>query len=169
MTAIRAAAVRALVALVGVLLVLQLMTGAMTDRNRVTSLLNSIMHGTAWPTVPAAWTLRLMTAMGSGTANGTELSGATGYTPGDQSSNAMSAWTSISGTTALTTGPPSAVSWTNSGGSAWTAIAGVEAWDRATTPLRWFFGALTGGAVTINAGNTLQFAINSIGFDGTGW
>jgi hypothetical protein len=163
---IRAAAARALIALVGVLLVLQLMTGAMTDRNRVTSLLNSIMAGSAWPTVPAGWRLRLMTANGSGTANGTELTGATGYTA---LGAAMAAWTTISGTTANITGPVAAVSWTNSGGSAWTAITGVEVWDTAGTPLRWFFGALTGGAVTINAGNTLQFAINSIGFDGTGW
>jgi hypothetical protein len=35
--------------------------------------------------------------------------------------------------------------------------------------LRWFWGALTGGSVTVNAGNTLQFAIGSISLDGTGW
>jgi hypothetical protein len=143
--------------------------GSMTDLNRVTSLLNSIMHGTTWPVVPAAWTLRLMTANGSGSSNGTELTGVTGYTAGDQSSNAMTAWTSISGTTAAITGPPSAVSWTNSGGSAWTAVTGIEIWDRAGTPLRWFWGALSGGSVTVNAGNTLQFAINSISLSGTTW
>jgi hypothetical protein len=143
--------------------------GAMLDRNRGTAMLNSIMRGTAWPTVPAAWTLRLMTANGSGTTNGTELSGATGYTPGDQASNAMAAWTAISGTTALIVGPAAAVSWTNSGGSAWTAIAGIEIWDRAATPLRWIWGALTGGVVTVNAGNTLQFAASSISVDATAW
>lgn len=145
------------------------LAGAMLDRNRGTALLNAIMHGTTWPAVPTAWTLRLMTTNGSGTGNGTELTGATGYTPGDQVSNAMTAWTAISGTTALITGPASAVSWTNSGGSAWTAIAGIEIWDRAVTPLRWIWGALTGGAVTVNAGNTLQFAVNSISEDSTGW
>lgn len=164
--ALRTAAVRALVMLVGVLLVLQLMTGAMTDRNRVTSLLNSIMSGSTWPAVPTSWKLRLMTTNGSGTANGTELTAATGYTA---LGAVMAAWTTISGTTALISGPSVAVSWTNSGGSAWTAVTGVEVWDTAATALRWFFGTLTGGAVTINAGNTLQFAINSIGFDGTGW
>jgi hypothetical protein len=143
--------------------------GAMLDRNRGTALLNSIMHGTTWPVVPAAWTLRLMTANGSGTANGTELTGVTGYTAGDQASNAMGAWTAISGTTALITGPVAAVSWTNSGGSAWAAVTGIEIWDRAGTMLRWFYGALSGGSVTVNAGNTLQFAIGSISLDGTAW
>jgi hypothetical protein len=141
--------------------------GAMTDRNRVTSMFNSIMVGSpAWPTIPAGWKLRLMTANGSGPANGTELSGATGYTALGAT---MAAWTAISGTTALITGPVAAVSWTNSGGSAWTAVTGIEIWDTAATALRWFYGALTGGSVTVNAGNTLQFAIGSISLDGTAW
>ena len=124
------------------------------------------MAGSTWPAVPTGWWLRLMTANGSGTANGTELTTATGYTAGGAS---MTAWTTISGTTALITGPATAVSWTNSGGSAWTAVTGVEVWDNAATKLRWFFAALTGGAVTVNAGNTLQFAVGSISFDSTGW
>jgi hypothetical protein len=140
--------------------------GAMLDRNRTTSLLNSILNGATWPAVPTGWWLRLMTANGSGTANGTELSAATGYIAGGAS---MTAWTAITGTTALITGPASAVSWTNSGGSAWTAVAGIEIWDNAATKLRWIWGALSGGAVTVNAGNTLQFAANSISADGTGF
>jgi hypothetical protein len=138
----------------------------MLDANRATSILNSIMNGAAWPTLPTSWKLKLMQAVGSNSANGTELTGATGYTTGG---NTMTAWTSISGTTANITGPPVASSWTNSGGGAWTAVAGIEIWDTAGTPLRWFQGALSGGAVTVNAGNTLQFAIGAIGLNGTAW
>jgi hypothetical protein len=164
---LRAAAVRSLIALLGVLLALQLtLPMAMTDLNRVTSLLNSILTGATWPTVPSGWWLRLMQTTGSGSSNGTELSSATGYTTGGAT---MAAWSTISGTTASITGPSTAISWTNSGGSAWTAVAGIEIWDNAATKLRWFWGSLSGGSVTVNAGNTLQFATNSIGLNGTGW
>lgn len=141
--------------------------GSMTDSNRVTAILNYIIAtGTpAMPTQPTSWHLRLMQTMGSNTANGTELTGATGYTTGGAT---MTGWTAATGTAAAVSGPPSAVSWTNSG-SAWTAVAGIEIWDTAGTPLRWFQGALTGGSVTVNGGNTLQFAINSISLTGTAW
>jgi hypothetical protein len=142
--------------------------GAMTDSNRVTGILNTIMAGSSAPTWPTAWHLRLMTAMGSNTANGTEAtsSNCPGYTAGTGAPS-MGAWTSISGTTANITGPASAVSWKATAN--WTAIAGIEIWDGAGTPLRWFQGALSGGSVTVNNGNTLQFAANSIGLNGTGW
>jgi hypothetical protein len=138
--------------------------GAMTDLNRVTSILNTIMAGSAAPTWPTNTHLRLMTANGSGTANGTEATSGNcpGYTAGGV---AMGAWTAISGTTADITGPTAAISWTATGN--WTAIAGAEVWDTATTPLRWFYGALSGGSVTVNNGNTLQFAANSVGLNGT--
>lgn len=164
---LREIAVRQLIALLGVLIALQLVLPmAMTDLNRVTSLLNSIMHGTTWPAVPTGWTLRLMTVNGSGTANGTEATSVNcpGYTAGG---NTMTAWSSISGTTADITGPASAVSWTATAN--WSPITGGECWDTAGTPLRWFYGALSGGSVTVNNGNTLQFAANSIGLNGTGW
>jgi hypothetical protein len=140
--------------------------GAMTDNTRVTNLLNYIMASGTIATQPTGWKLRLMTANGSGTSAGTELTGATGYTALGAT---MAAWTAASGSSAAITGPVAAVSWTNSGGSAWTAVAGIEIWDTAGTPLRWFYGALSGGAVTVNAGNTLQFAINSITLTGTSW
>jgi hypothetical protein len=147
-----------------------MLIGAMTDANRVTAILNAIMvTGSDAPTWPAAWYLRLMTAMGSNTANGTEATSGNcpGYSPGSVAGNSMGAWTAISGTTANITGPASAHSWTATAN--WTPIAGIEIWDGAGTPLRWFQGALSGGSVTINNGNTLQFAPNSIGLNGTGW
>lgn len=141
--------------------------GAMTDSNRVTAILNAIMvTGTDAPVWPTGWHLRLMTAMGSNTANGTEATAGNcpGYTAGGV---AMTAWTAITGTTANISGPPSAVSWTATAN--WTAIAGIEIWDTAGTPLRWFQGALSGGSVTINNGNTLQFATSSVSLNGTAW
>lgn len=143
------------------------LTGAMTDSNRVTAILNAIMvTGADAPTWPTGWHLRLMTTMGSNTSNGTEATSGNcpGYTALGQS---MAAWSAISGTTADITGPSTALAWTATGN--WTAIAGIEIWDTAGTPLRWFQGALSGGSVTVNNGNTLQFAINSIGLNGTGW
>jgi len=80
-------------------------------------------------TVTPPFHLRLMTAQGSNTSNGTELS-ATGYTAGG----------STMGTTAF--GAPSAgvssssnaVSWT--AGAAWSAVVAVEIWDTAATPVQ---------------------------------
>jgi hypothetical protein len=146
--------------------------GAMTDGNRVTALLNSIMNAasaTSSIVFPTSWTLRLMTTTGTETSNGTELTSVTGYTAGNQTANTMAAWTAATGTTATISGPSTAISWTNSGGSAWTPVTGIEIWDKATTQLRWFWGALSGGSVTVNAGNQLQFAVNSISLNGTAW
>jgi hypothetical protein len=140
--------------------------GAMTDNTRVTNLLNYVMASGTIAVQPTGWKLRLMQTNGSGSSAGTELTGATGYTTLGAT---MAAWTAASGSAAAITGPVAAVSWTNSGGSAWTAVAGIEIWDTAGTPLRWFYGALSGGSVTVNAGNTLQFAANSITLTGTSW
>ena len=143
--------------------------GAMTDSNRVTAILNSIMNAAASTSTmvyPTSWKLRLMTTNGSNTANGTEATTANcpGYTA---LGTVMAAWSAAANTAATVSGPSVAVSWTASG--AWTAIAGIEIWDTAGTPLRWFNGALSGGAVTVNNLNTLQFAINSISLNGTAW
>lgn len=144
-----------------------LVLAGMLDANRATAILNAIMvTGSDAPVWPTGWHLRLMTAMGTNAANGTEATAVNcpGYTALGQ---AMAAWTAISGTTADITGPVAALSWTATAN--WTPIAGVEIWDIAATALRWFQGALSGGAVTVNNGNTLQFAAGSIGLNGTGW
>lgn len=107
--------------------------------------------------------LRLMTAAGSNTANGTEASG-NGYTAGG----------STMGTTAF--GAPSggvatnnnAVSWTASGGNlGGAALVGIEIWDSAGTPLRYLQGTIT--SVTVATGNTLNFAAGSITIDASQW
>lgn len=99
--------------------------------------------------------IRLTTTTPTATTAGTELS-ATGYTAGGQSINFNST------STASTTGPTSTITWTNSGGSSWTGIVGLEIWDSAGSPLRWWFGVWTGQPIVIAAGNSFVIQTGSI-------
>lgn len=140
---------------------------AMTDQTRVTAFLNvfnsaSGAQSTGSMTAPSK--VRLMGSMGSNTSNGTELS-MTGYTAGG------SACVFTAASAGAASGPSSgngAVSWTNSSGGNAT-IAGIEIWDSAGSPLRWFQGAWTGGTITLNNGNTLTIAVNGITLTATSW
>jgi hypothetical protein len=103
--------------------------------------------------------VRLMTAMGTATSNGTELAtgGSPGYTSGTGAPT--SAWAAPSGQSIATsagitlTGMPAVPS---------PGIAGIELWDSAGTPKRTWFGALTGGSKIVNAGDTFSFAVAGI-------
>jgi hypothetical protein len=106
-------------------------------------------------TSPMKMKLTTGTAPTSTTA-GTELS-ATGYTAGG---TAITFATASGGSTSGPTG--SAISWTNSGGTAWTGIVGLEIWDTAGTPLRWWFGTWSGQPIVIAAGNTFSVSLNAI-------
>lgn len=161
----------------------QMLAGQMLDRNTggnnlVNWLLQAIFCLTATTTytpgaggpsakvVTPPFLAALMTANGSGTANGTELAG-TGYTNlagGGKSMGSPAFGTPAAG---ITLGPVTAFSWT--AGAAWTPVTGIEIWDSAATKLRYIFGALSGGSVTVNNGNTLQFAISSISASGANW
>lgn len=93
------------------------------------------------PTAPTgALKVRLMTANGSDSAAGTEVTGGS-YAPQTVTFGAASGGaTSNSG--ALTyTGMPACT------------VVGVEIWDSAGTPIRWWHGALA-ASKTINAGDT---------------
>lgn len=150
---------------------------SMTDRNTGgNNLVNKLMQAlytssTAFTITPgtgggSAFTitppffLRLMTAQGSNTANGTELS-ATGYTAGG-SSMGSSAFGAPSGGVSASS---NAVSWT--AGAAWSAVTAVEIWDSAATKLRYLQGSIT--SVTLANGNTLNFAAGSITADASAW
>lgn len=111
-------------------------------------------------TVTPPFKLRLMTAQGSNTSNGTELS-ATGYTAGGNTLGS-SAFGTPSGGVATNN---NAVSWT--AGAAWSAVVAVEVWDTAATPLRYLQGSIT--SVTLANGNTLNFAAGSISADASQW
>lgn len=114
-------------------------------------------------TVTPPFFLRLMTAAGSNTSNGTEASG-NGYTAGG-SSLGSSAFGTPSGGVSTNNNQ---VSWTASGGTlGGGAIVGIEVWDSAATKLRYLQGTIT--SVTVATGNTLTFAAASISADASQW
>lgn len=98
--------------------------------------------------------VRLTSSAPSATAAGTELTG-TGYTAGG-TATAFSA-----AAAGATTGPTSALSWTNGSGGAW-SIVGCEVWDQAGTPLRWWFANFNGQPIAVANGNTFQIASGAI-------
>jgi hypothetical protein len=115
--------------------------------------------GSAFAVTPPFF-LRLMTAQGSNTANGTELS-ATGYTAGGSTMGSPAFGTPSGGVVANS----NAVSWT--AGAAWSAVVAVEVWDSAATKLRYLQGAIT--SVTLANGNTLNFAAAAITASAASW
>jgi hypothetical protein len=115
--------------------------------------------GSAFAVTPP-FLLRLMTAQGSNTANGTELS-ATGYTAGGSTMGSPAFGTPSGGVVASA----NAVSWT--AGAAWSAVVAVEVWDSAATKLRYLQGSIT--SVTLANGNTLNFAAAAITASAAAW
>lgn len=98
--------------------------------------------------------VRLTTTAPTATAAGTELTG-TGYTTGGSTitfSAAASGSTSNSG---------SAIQWTNSSGGAW-SIVGLEIWDSAGTPVRWWYGTFTGQPISVPNGAIFQISAGAI-------
>lgn len=92
--------------------------------------------------------LRLMTANGSDTSNGTELATSGGYTAGGQS---------------MTMGTAASQSITNSASVSWTSmpsttLTGGEHWDTSGTPQRGTWAPWTGGNIVIGSGNTFTVA-----------
>jgi hypothetical protein len=100
--------------------------------------------------------LRLTTTAPTSTTAGTELS-ATGYTTGG---TAITFATASGGSTSGPSG--SAISWTNSGGTAWTGIVGLEIIDTAGTAVRWWFGTWSGQPIVIAAGNTFSVSTSAV-------
>jgi len=136
---------------------------SMTDRTRVGALMNWLYNGGSAPTVTGPYKLRLMTAAGSNTSNGTESTSGNcpGYTAGGVSMGSPSFSASSAGVSASA----NAETWTATG--AWTAVVAVEIWDSAGTPLRWLQGTIT--SVTLANGNTLSFAAAAVTADASQW
>lgn len=123
------------------------------------NLILNLTLGTSAPTMfttPAK--VRLTTTAPTGTAAGTELTGS-GYVTGGTS---LSGNTFSAASAGSATGPgTTALSWTNASGGTW-SIVGVEIWDSAGTPLRWWYGSFTGQPISVANGNTFQIAIAAL-------
>ena len=146
----------------------------MTDQNRVNALLQALFTATLTSTwtpgsgggsnivITPPYFLRLMSAAGSNTANGTELSTTGGYTAGGSSLGTTFCAAPSGGTMSNS----NLVSWAATG--TWATVNGIEIWDHAGTPLRWLQGAITAITGVVN-GDTVQFAVGSITINSSQW
>jgi hypothetical protein len=147
---------------------------AMTDRNRVQSIVQALWTSTSPVTLTAGtgggsgvtatppYHLRLLSAAGSDTANGTELPTASGYTAGGLSLGATFCAAPVAGVASNS----NVVTWTATG--TWPAVPAIEVWDNATTPLRWLQAPIT-PITGVVIGDTVQFAAASIVPDHSQW
>jgi hypothetical protein len=106
--------------------------------------------------------LRLMSAQGSNSSNGTELTTFGGYTAGGASLGS----TFCAAPSAGQQSNSNAVSW--SATNTWATVVAIEIWDSAGTPLRWLQGAITSITGVVN-GDTVSFAIGSITINASQW
>jgi hypothetical protein len=123
---------------------------------------NKILDLTLGTSAPTMFTtpakVRLTTTVPTATTAGTELTG-TGYTA---TGTSLAGNTFTAASAGATTGPgTTALSWTNGSGGAW-SIVGVEIWDSAGTPLRWWYGSFTGQPISVANGNTFQIAVGAL-------
>ena len=115
-----------------------------------------IHGGTALTQPTTPFRLRLMTANGSASANGTELATSGGYTSGVGAPTiAFSAATTATPSVSANSG---IVSVTNMPVA---TIVGVEIWNSNGTPGRQEWGALTANKTTAS-GDTLSFAASAV-------
>jgi len=126
------------------------------DQTTAKKIQDHIHGGTAFTQPTAPIKCRLMTAVGSASANGTELVTGGGYTSGTGAPTmAFSAATTASPSVSSNSG---VVSVTNMPA---TTINGIELWDSAGTPIRIEFGSLTTPRTTAS-GDTLSFAAGAV-------
>ena len=125
------------------------------DRTRARNIADNALHalGTTTPCV-SPLRVRLMTTVGSATANGTELATSGGYTAGAAAPTVTMGAADTTGTSTNTT----AVTVTNMPA---TTINGIETWDSTGTPIRQELGTLAAPKTTA-AGDTLSFAVAAI-------
>lgn len=135
---------------------------SMTDQARVNSLLSWMLEGGSLPTQPATLHIRLMTAQGSNTSNGTEAT--SGNCPGYTAGGVTITFGAASSGVCTSTDAPS---WTATG--SWTTITSCEVWDTAGTPLRWLQGALSASITGVSNGDTVQFATGAVTASGAAW
>src|SRR5882757_5748948 len=112
-------------------------------------LLNASVSGAAYTTHTGPINLRLMTANGTNTSAGTEVTNAGGSTYAAQDTTGK--WASAASGSIATN---AAITFTNMPGTGGITTNGIELWDSAGTPLRVWWGALTTPKTT-GLGDTL--------------
>lgn len=134
----------------------------MTDQARVASIMNAILNGGSAPTYPTGLKLKLLTAQGSNSSNGTEATSGNcpGYTAGGVTITFGAQSSGISSSSDTPT-------WTATG--SWTTITSCEVWDIAGTPLRWLQGALSASITGVANGDTVQFASAAVTANASAW
>ena len=146
----------------------------MTDQNRVNVLLQALFTASATATftpgtgggsafiITPPYFLRLMSAAGSNTVNGTELTTTGGYTAGGSTLGATFCAAPSGGIMSNS----NAVSWTATG--TWATVNAIEVWDSAGTKLRWLQGTITPITGVVN-GDTVSFAVGSCTVNASQW
>lgn len=112
------------------------------------NILDASMGTASFTATTAPLKVRLMTANGSGTAAGTEVTG------GSYASQTVTFASAASGSAASN----STVNFTSMPA---VTVVGVELWDSAGTPVRKWYGALT-ASKTLNSGDTFSIASGSL-------
>ena len=148
---------------------------SMTDQNRVNQLIQALFTssvaftitpgtggGSAF-TVTPPFHLRLMTAQGSNSGNGTEMTTEFGYTLLGQTLGTTFCAAPSAGTQANS----NSVTWSATG--TWPTIPAIEIWDTAGTPLRWLQGPLTSSITGVVNGDSVQFAAAAITVNASTW
>ena len=149
----------------------------MTDQTRANAIVQAIFSSSTTFTITPGTSggsafiitpphkLRLMTAQGTNTSNGTEATsgGCPGYTAGGISFGSSAFGTPSAGQATNN----NAVSWSATG--TWATITAIEDWDSAATPLRWLQGALTSSITGVSNGDTVQFAVGSVTINASAW
>ena len=126
------------------------------DQTRANEML-TWLHGGAAPTVLTGGTkLALMTANGSATAAGTEVATGGGYTSGGAGRIALT-WAAASAGSQATSAVAQVTNYPRA-----ESVAGVEVYEGGGSFRRMEWGALSGGAKVMAAGDTLSFAAGAL-------
>jgi hypothetical protein len=118
-------------------------------------MLDATLGTTALTAFSGAAKIKLTTTAPTASAAGTELTGGSGYTTG----GSTIVFAAASANAAANSG--SAITWTNGSGGAW-SIVGLEIWDSAGTPLRWWFGNWTGQPISVPIGAIFSIATSAV-------
>lgn len=122
--------------------------------SRAADLLEASLGVSALTAFSGSAKIRLTTNAPTASTAGTELTGS-GYTAGG---TAVSFNSTSSNST---TGPTSTISWTNASGGTW-SIVGIEIWDSAGTPVRWWYGLWNGQPISVANGNTFTVSAGAV-------